>query len=116
MVLGAALGELALAKRDKVTFLCSPSLTAFPSWIEQLKAIDTPTLSNAIELLKVRPRQDGFTPLSVRALFPEFGRMCGYAVTAQVETVTKTVEFDMARFVELYRAIENAPKPAERPW
>jgi len=38
MVLGAALGELTLAKRDKVTFLCSPSLGAFPSWAEQLIA------------------------------------------------------------------------------
>jgi transaldolase / glucose-6-phosphate isomerase len=38
LVLGAALGELTLAKRDKVTFLCSPSLTAFPSWLEQLIA------------------------------------------------------------------------------
>ena len=83
-----------------------------PSWIEQLKAIDTPTLSNAIELLKIRPQQEGFTPLSVRALFPEFGRMCGYAVTAQVETVTKTVGFDVGRFIELWRAIDQAAKPA----
>jgi transaldolase / glucose-6-phosphate isomerase len=41
LVLGAALGELALAKRDKVTFLCSPALTAFPTWIEQLIAEST---------------------------------------------------------------------------
>jgi transaldolase/glucose-6-phosphate isomerase len=41
LLLGAALGELALAKRDKVTFLCSPSLTALPSWIEQLIAEST---------------------------------------------------------------------------
>lgn len=41
LVLGAALGELALAKRDKVTFLCSPSLDAFPSWLEQLIAEST---------------------------------------------------------------------------
>jgi transaldolase/glucose-6-phosphate isomerase len=41
LVLGAALGELALAKRDKVTFLCSPSLSAFPSWAEQLIAEST---------------------------------------------------------------------------
>jgi transaldolase/glucose-6-phosphate isomerase len=41
LVLGAALGELALAKRDKVTFLCSPSLEAFPAWIEQLIAEST---------------------------------------------------------------------------
>ena len=38
LVLGAALAELALAKRDKVTFICSPSLGAFPSWAEQLIA------------------------------------------------------------------------------
>lgn len=41
LILGAALGELALAKRDKVTFLCSPSLSAFPSWVEQLIAEST---------------------------------------------------------------------------
>ena len=62
------------------------------SWIEYLKTVDAPTLSNAIELLKVRPRREGFTPLQVRALFPDFGRMCGYAVTAQVETVTESDE------------------------
>jgi transaldolase / glucose-6-phosphate isomerase len=41
LVLGAALAELTLAKRDKITFLCSPSLTAFPAWIEQLIAEST---------------------------------------------------------------------------
>ena len=41
LILGAALGELTLAKRDKVTLLCSPSLTAFPSWLEQLIAEST---------------------------------------------------------------------------
>ena len=41
VILGAALGELTLAKRDKVTFLCSPSLAAFPTWAEQLIAEST---------------------------------------------------------------------------
>ena len=41
LILGAALGELALAKRDKVTFICSPSLGAFPAWVEQLIAEST---------------------------------------------------------------------------
>ena len=41
VILGAALGELTLAKRDKVTFLCSPSLAAFPTWVEQLIAEST---------------------------------------------------------------------------
>jgi transaldolase/glucose-6-phosphate isomerase len=41
LILGAALGELTLAKRDKITFLTSPSLVALPSWIEQLIAEST---------------------------------------------------------------------------
>ncbi len=36
--LGATLGELALAGRDKVVFLTSPGLNAFPAWVEQLIA------------------------------------------------------------------------------
>jgi transaldolase/glucose-6-phosphate isomerase len=39
--LGAALGELAEAGRDKVTFVTSPSLRAFPAWQEQLLAEST---------------------------------------------------------------------------
>jgi len=41
LILGAALAEMTLAKRDKVTFMCSPSLAAFPSWVEQLIAEST---------------------------------------------------------------------------
>jgi transaldolase/glucose-6-phosphate isomerase len=41
LTLGAALGELAAQDRDKVTFLTSPSLAAFPAWIEQLIAEST---------------------------------------------------------------------------
>ncbi|HEX2385287.1 MAG TPA: bifunctional transaldolase/phosoglucose isomerase [Candidatus Binatia bacterium] len=41
LALGAALGELALAKRDKVTFIASASVAAFPAWIEQLIAEST---------------------------------------------------------------------------
>ncbi len=41
LVLGSALGELALSGRDKVTFLASSSVRSFPSWIEQLIAEST---------------------------------------------------------------------------
>lgn len=39
--LGAALGELALAGRDKVTFWTDARLASFPDWIEQLVAEST---------------------------------------------------------------------------
>ncbi|MDH3442310.1 MAG: bifunctional transaldolase/phosoglucose isomerase [Deltaproteobacteria bacterium] len=41
LILGAALGDLAMLKRDKVTFLASSSLTSFSSWLEQLIAEST---------------------------------------------------------------------------
>jgi transaldolase/glucose-6-phosphate isomerase len=41
LMLGAILGELATAGRDKVTFFTSPSLAAFPRWLEQLVAEST---------------------------------------------------------------------------
>jgi glucose-6-phosphate isomerase len=39
--LGALLGELNLIKKDKLTFFVSPSISSFPSWIEQLVAEST---------------------------------------------------------------------------
>jgi transaldolase/glucose-6-phosphate isomerase len=41
LALGAAMGELALAGRDKITFFASPSIAAFPVWLEQLIAEST---------------------------------------------------------------------------
>lgn len=80
--------------------------------IEYLKTVDTPTLSNAVELLRVRGQTEGFTPLQLQCLFPEFGRMCGYAVTAQVETVTSMDPLQGEAFHELFAAVAAAPKPA----
>ena len=41
LCLGAALGELALRGRDKLTFFTSPSVAHFPVWLEQLIAEST---------------------------------------------------------------------------
>lgn len=38
--------------------------------------------------------------------------MCGYAVTAQVETVSNANPLEEAAFVDLFAAIEESPKPA----
>ena len=81
-------------------------------FLEYLKTVDTPTLSNAIELLNVRKRNEGFAPLQLRCLFPELGRMCGHAVTAQVETVTQANPDDRSMWLRLYEAIAEAPKPS----
>ena len=79
--------------------------------ISYLKTVDSPTLSNAIEELNVRPRHEGYAPLNIRCIFPEFGRMCGYAVTAQVETVSRMTTADRAGFIDLFELIHRSPKP-----
>jgi regulator of RNase E activity RraA len=81
------------------------------NWVEYLKSVDTPTLSNVIEMLLLRPQSAGFAPRQISCLFPEFGRMVGYAVTAQVETMTATAA-DPKTFLSLYKAVMEAPKPA----
>lgn len=80
--------------------------------IDLLRAVDTPTLSNAIESLGIQPSNEGFAPVSIRCLFPDLGRMCGYAVTAQVETMTQANAPSEASFIELFEAVERSPKPA----
>ena len=50
-----------------------------------MRRYNTPTVSNAIELFKVRPRHVGFLPHRVRCLLPGLGAMVGYAVTSRTD-------------------------------
>ena len=56
-----------------------------PEAIERLRAYNTPTVSNAIEVFNVRPRDVGFLPHWIRSLTPNLGVMVGYAVTSQTK-------------------------------
>ena len=48
---------------------------------ERLRSLSTPTVSNAIELFNLRPRNEGYLSPDIRCLFPELGVMVGHAVT-----------------------------------
>jgi regulator of RNase E activity RraA len=54
--------------------------------LEKLAAFDTCTLSNAIEQLDVRLRNEGFIFRASRCRFPSLPPMIGYAATARVRT------------------------------
>jgi len=92
--------------------MTAPTNMDYTNCIDYLSTVDTPTLANAVELLGVRPDHEGFTPADIRCLFPELGRMCGYAVTAHVETISQTEPCDNSRFIDLYEAVQRSPKPA----
>ena len=52
--------------------------------LEQLRRFPSPTISNAIETLGVRPRLSGVTDSRLRCLFPGLGPVVGYACTATI--------------------------------
>ena len=53
---------------------------------DRLKRLDTCTVSNVIERLNVRLRNEGFAYDTVRCLFPALGPMLGYAVTGTIRS------------------------------
>jgi regulator of RNase E activity RraA len=76
-----------------------------------LAAIDSPTLSNAIERCLVRRRTEGYAGYALRCAFPALGSMVGYAVTCTADSTTETRE-DRDGLMRLWEAIERASKPS----
>lgn len=59
--------------------------------LRALQAIDSCTISNAIEQFGVRTRNEGFVNGSVRCLSPQLGPRVGYAATATIRTSSTPV-------------------------
>jgi len=74
-----------------------------PAQLDELRAIDSPTIANAIEYFTVRPRVAGYCGTGVRCLTPNVGTMLGYAVTCRGDSTTE--DKDRREHTELYRAI-----------
>jgi regulator of RNase E activity RraA len=62
-----------------------------PADFDRLRRLDTCTVSNVIERLNVRLRNEGFVHDSVRCLFPRQPPMLGYAVTATIRSSTQPI-------------------------
>jgi 4-hydroxy-4-methyl-2-oxoglutarate aldolase len=81
-----------------------------PQTLAKLCTFDTPTICNVIELFDIRPRNTGFMDSRIRACFPEFPPIVGYAATATFRSaapppagtdVYDNIEVQVARFSEL---------------
>ena len=79
--------------------------------LDALRRIDSPTVSNAIERLQVRPRLEGFAGWELRCAFPELGTTLGYAVTCTADSTTAS-RADAQGQLRLWDALERAPKPS----
>lgn len=78
-------------------------------YLNMLRAIDSPTIANAIETFNVRPRVAGFVGYDIRCLFPELPSAVGYAVTCTVDSTTE--ERKGVSFKQLYQQIADLHGP-----
>jgi 4-hydroxy-4-methyl-2-oxoglutarate aldolase len=80
--------------------------------LERLGAFDACTLSNAIERLNVRLRNEGFVSGAVRCRFPDLPPMVGYAATARIRTasppMTHRCYYDR---MDWWNYVASLPKP-----
>ena len=77
-----------------------------------LQRHDTPTVCNVIELFDVRPRSEGFTDSSVRALYPHLPPIVGYATTATFESATAPRDGDAyAGLPKQLERLQELPEP-----
>lgn len=77
--------------------------------LDALRRIDSPTISNAIETFKLRPRVSGYVGYDVRCMFPELPPTVGYAVTCTVDSTTEGRQG--IGFNALYAMMKDLPKP-----
>ncbi len=79
--------------------------------IEALKKITSPSVANAIETFKVRPRNQGQMSSEIRALFPEMGPLVGYAVTAVIRAEPEPLEGHRASTYGWWDYVLSIPAP-----
>ncbi len=77
--------------------------------LNALRAITSPTVCNAIETFKVRPRNEGFMDSTIQCRFPELGAMVGYAVTAKIRARERP-QPALAPW-DMWAEMEKVPKP-----
>ena len=53
-----------------------------PDQLAELRQFDSPTICNAVELWNLRPRNTGYMNPTIKACFPAFPPMVGYALTS----------------------------------
>ena len=86
-------------------------MTLTTQQIDALRKITSPSVANAIETFKVRPREEGNLSSSLRALFPELGPMVGHAVTALIRAERGPIEGHRASTFGWWDFIQTIPAP-----
>jgi regulator of RNase E activity RraA len=79
--------------------------------VEALKKITSPSVANAIETFKVRPREQGNLSSDIRALFPDMGPMVGYAVPCTIRAEAGPIDGHRASTYGWWDYVQTIPAP-----
>lgn len=79
--------------------------------LDALRKITSPSVANAVETFKVRPREEGNVSSEIRALFPELPPMVGYAVTALIRSERGPIEGHRASVFGWWDYVLSIPAP-----
>lgn len=79
--------------------------------IDYLSTVDSPTLANAIEVLKCRDRVHGYIGGRARCQFPDLGPMVGHAVTVEM-TNSPGHGADRTFYWKMWEDLERAETPS----
>jgi regulator of RNase E activity RraA len=82
-----------------------------PDQIAALRKLSSPTVANAIETFKVRPREAGNLSPDIRACFPHLGPLVGHAVTASIRAERGPSEGHRASVFAWWDFIRTIPAP-----
>ena len=78
----------------------------------ELALFTTPTIANAVEILGARPRLEGVTDSRIQCLFPHFGVLVGYAVTAVIDSSRAAMQPRSVRRRDYWEHVRNSMKPS----
>jgi 4-hydroxy-4-methyl-2-oxoglutarate aldolase len=83
-----------------------------PEDLEALRRFDSCTLANAIEVLNIRPRNEGYIQDTVSCVFPKLPPVAGYAVVGKMRSASPPVEghwyYD---HIDWWRYVASVPPP-----
>ncbi|HET8680084.1 MAG TPA: RraA family protein [bacterium] len=82
-----------------------------PERLAALKQLSSPTIANAIETFKIRPRETGNLSSEIRGLFSDLGPIVGYAITAHIRAERTPVEGHRASTFAYWDYVLSTPAP-----